>query len=241
MTIEIEIQKKHFYLLASIFIFIIAVSLVIAYRDPPDLNTDYYNIIGHSPNEINWEQFIPKLITENLCLNDPLESNCKSSWSSGTTYNGEEGISISDNTISISNPTTTLKGGVKKLECSSTQKLKGIDGSGNPLCEGDIRTITFREITSILTCSSYTGVAVCSCSKGWGFYQVTATTGRVFIGYAAASPAYPPRYPNCYIGMAPHIPFSSWTSFSNDDDVHYFAVVGNCGTRVSATYQCQKL
>ncbi len=235
MTLEINIQKKHVYLLASIFIFIIAVSLVIAYRDTPNLSKDYYTTIGHSPNEIDWANEILQLITKELCIS----RDCKTSWPSGTlAYSAGTGLSLSGQTLSLKTPVVSQIGGVRISSCSSSKKATGIDATGSLICGADdIQTITAPELTGTLSCSGI-GQAVCSCATGWGIYSVTSPTAGVFIGYAAAWPAYPPSYPSCT--------GTGWTSFPGCSvpgscDIQYLAVVGSCGSSVSASYRCQRL
>jgi hypothetical protein len=61
---------------------------------------------------------------------------CVADNSGGASYSAGEGITISGTTISISAPTTALKGGVKAKACAAGQAVTGIDTSGNPVCQG---------------------------------------------------------------------------------------------------------
>ena len=130
---EVNIAKKHLYLLSAIFVFILGVGIVIANDSSP-------SELGHSIDEINWNQEVQKVNVQEICIPDSLAENCKTTLPTAALTAGE-GIEITPETIpkiSLKEPRDGVKGGVHASSCPSGQLANEIDSNGNLGCSADL-------------------------------------------------------------------------------------------------------
>jgi hypothetical protein len=134
--VEINIEKKHLYLLTAVLVFLAGIAIVIA--------ADNASFFGHSVDEIDWSQEISQINVQELCIGTSGGSNgngCQTSWPLGSLpLLGGAGISISGNTIEVLEPSLSSNGlgGVTASTCSSNQKVTAITGGGTLTCSQDV-------------------------------------------------------------------------------------------------------
>src|SRR3989338_10744513 len=110
MKIEVNVQKKYFFVFLGAMLIIGAGIFAYAYNNPPTGGDS--SIFGHSVNEIDWNQTIPQVnantlnATTRICIN----GDCKISWPLGGS-------------------TITLP-----LNCPNGDVLQGINATGGANC-----------------------------------------------------------------------------------------------------------
>ncbi len=133
---EINLEKKHLYLITAVLICIVGVGIVIANGSLP------ISELGHSIDEINWNEQIQQTVNiEQICLPDTNSGHCVTSWPSGTSLDLIAGTAINidtSNRIEVLIPSFSSGfGGVYGIDCG-TQKVSGITDGGTLTCADDL-------------------------------------------------------------------------------------------------------
>jgi hypothetical protein len=237
MKIKINIEKKHFYLAAALFIFLAGVSFAIAYN--PLGSGSNFAVNGHQIGEIDFSQKVSQIKATEVCL----AGTCQTAWPSGggTGYGAGTGLTLSGQTLSLKTPSSSQIGGVRASLCPAGQKAMGIDSTGKLICNSE------PVVTYTATCSG-SGSCYATCSPGDVITGIVSQQGSVFVGASGPTVDTGPD-PNFKIRF-PYYYYQNQIYFNSDPihiitgiapNTHFASAYTQLGATASVTVTCQKV